>query len=165
MRKKENEKETKMITKLNQTIPNQTNGWIERKAVENTECGLVKERQIERKNMNVKLVLSWSIIQNVTMWVWNVDRSCFLCILCVCVCEVVVVMVCGCLLFAWRFSLLFTINYFTMKILCVWIFYQMFQRKKTSEPTKKHMEKYDSGLLQRFLCTVLTLKFIYELLF
>lgn len=37
--------------------------------------------------------------------------------------------------------------------------------KKTSKPTKKHMEKYDSGLLQRFLCTVLTLKFIYELLF
>lgn len=63
MGKKENEKETKMITKLSQTIPNQTNGWIERIAVENTECGLVKERQIERKNMNVKLVLSWSIIQ------------------------------------------------------------------------------------------------------
>lgn len=63
MGKKENEKETKMITKLSRTIPNQTNGWIERKAVENTECGLVKERQIERKNMNVKLVLSWSIIQ------------------------------------------------------------------------------------------------------
>lgn len=43
---KKNEKKGKWTRKRNKndnkTKPNQTNGWIERKAVENTECGLVK---------------------------------------------------------------------------------------------------------------------------